>query len=102
MLTIILIKGLVEAIITGVFILIRKNFLKKNIIAFDINMVILMINGFSEMYFNVKNDSNGYEFLAKSIVQFLFFMLYIYISMRLFRKATLLKGTENNKEEKDK
>lgn len=92
---IILISGLINAIITWLFILLRKSFLKKHVIAFDVNIIILMFHYLGVMYFNIKNSPNEYEFWVKFIVNFLFFLVYIYVSMMLFRKATLLEDTRN-------
>ena len=92
MASIIIINGIVTAIITWIFILIRKHALKKNVNKFDINIVVLMVGVASEVDFIFKNYSNKFEILAKCIIQFLFLILYIYVSMRLFRKANSLKG----------
>lgn len=92
MASIIIINGLVTGIITWIFILIRKHALKKNVMKFDINIVVLMVGIASEVDFIFKNYSNKFEILVKCIIQFLFLILYIYVSMRLFRKANSLKG----------
>lgn len=92
MLHIILINVLVESIITWIFILIRKYALKKNTKKFDINIVIFMIIVASGIYYNFKNYLNMYEFLAKSIILFLSLIIYIYFSMKLFRKSNSQKG----------
>ena len=92
MASIILINGIVTGIITWIFILIRKHALKKNVNKFDINIVVLMVSVASEVDYIFKNNSNMFEILVKCIIQFLFLILYIYVSMRLFRKANSLKG----------
>jgi len=92
MASIIIINGLVTGIITWIFILIRKHALKKNVMKFDINIVVLMVSVASEVHYIFKNYSNMFEILAKCIVRFLFLILYIYVSMRLFQKANSLKG----------
>ena len=92
MLTIILINVLVRSLITWIFILIRKHALKKNVMKFDSNIVVLMVMVASEVNFIFKNYLDIFEILAKCIIIFSFLILYIYVSMRLFRKANSLKG----------
>lgn len=92
MFLIILINVLVASMMTWIFILIRKHAIKKNIKKFDINIVILTIIVASGIFYNFKNYPNMLEFMTKSIVLLLSLIVYIFISMKLFRKANSQKG----------
>lgn len=101
MLSIILINVLVQVIITWLFILIRKFALKMYATKFDINIVTFTVMVAGGIYYNYKNYLDMSEFLAKSIIEFLSFVIYIFFSMKLFRKSNSQKE-KSEKEECEK